>query len=387
MSAAMSSRARMLAALRCEEPDYVPCCFSAFQALRQRCGSLAEFLARQLEMGLDAVVELPSPPVRHHPDVWTEESIVEQADGPYPLLRRVYHTPAGSLEVVVSKTADWPWGDHVPLFDDYVMARARKPLVTPEDSLDAVRYLLGPAGEKDVAWLRDEYSSRKRLAAERDLLTMACYGMMGDVACWLAGIEPLTLAAADAPGFVDELLGIIEEWNRGQVALMLAEGVDLLVRRAWYEHADVWSPAQYARFLLPGLQRDVEQVHAAGARFGYLMSCNSLPLVDMIVDAGVDVLLGVDPAQDRTMDLAALKRKTARKMALWGGVCGYLTVERGTPEEIREQVRRAMAALAPGGGFILAPVTNVREDNDRVWRNIAALVEEWKRLVGGSGAG
>jgi uroporphyrinogen decarboxylase len=211
---------------------------------------------------------------------------------------------------------------------------------------------------------------------------MACYGMVGDVACWLAGIEPLTMLAADDPSFVHQFIGIIEEWNTRQMAAMLGQGVDLIVRRAWYENADVWSPARYREFLLPGLRRDVAQAHAAGAKFGYLVSCASLPLVDMMLEAGVDVLLGVDPAQDRSMDLAVLKRKAAGRMCLWGGVCGYLTVECGTPVEIRQQVREAVSALAPGGGFILSPVTNVREDTPRVWANLEALIATWREVRG-----
>jgi hypothetical protein len=65
-------------------------------------------------------------------------------------------------------------------------------------------------------------------------------------------------------------------------------------------------------------------------------------------------------------------------MCLWGGVCGYLTMERGTEEEIRHQVRQAISTLAPGGGFILAPVTNVREDDPQVWANVTALIDEWR---------
>jgi hypothetical protein len=43
-------------------------------------------------------------------------------------------------------------------------------------------------------------------------------------------------------------------------------------------------------------------------------------------------------------------------------------------------VRNAISVLAPGGGFILAPVTNVRADTERSWENVGALVQEWKRL-------
>jgi len=380
MREGLSSRARMLAALECRRADYVPCCFSAFQILRQRCADQREFVDRQLEMGLDAVVEVSQPPLRHDGRVQIVESVVEEAGEPYPILRRDYITPGGTLRAEVVRTPDWPWGDHIPLMDDYVIPRARKLPVCGEEDLEALPYVLADPTEEEAARLAEEYRAAKELAAERDLLTMACYGMVGDAACWLAGIESLTMHAVDRPEFVKRLLEIIERWNTARMALMLEQGIDLLVRRAWYEHADVWSPRLFEEFILPGLRRDAEQVHAAGAKFGYLMSCCSLPLVEMMVEAGVDVLLGVDPAQDRTMDLGALKRKARGRMCLWGGVCGYLTVECGTPEEVRQQVRDAIVTLGPGGGLILAPVTNVREDNARVWRNLEALVETWREM-------
>jgi uroporphyrinogen decarboxylase len=162
--------------------------------------------------------------------------------------------------------------------------------------------------------------------------------------------------------------------------VVLEQGIDLFVRRAWYENADVWSPSYYKEFIFPGLCRDVRRVHEAGAKFGYLMSCASMPLLEMMMDAGVDVLMGIDPAQDRTMDLGVLREETAGTMCLWGGVCGYLTVECGNPEDIREQTHRSISTLGPGGGFILSPVTNVREDNERVWRNLETLIDTWRSL-------
>ena len=80
------------------------------------------------------------------------------------------------------------------------------------------------------------------------------------------------------------------------------------------------------------------------------------------------------------MDLQALKRRAAGVMCLWGGVCGYLTVERGTEEDIANEVRQAISVLAPGGGLILAPVTNVRADTQRAWANVRAMIREWHFL-------
>ena len=380
MTGSMSSRERMLAALECQETDYVPCSFSAFQALRQRCRDEDEFLDRQLDMGLDPTVKIATAHPRHHPDVVIREWREDTPGAPYPILHKEYETPAGTLRTAINKSEDWPWGDHVPFLDDFLIPRSRKFLVTPSGSLDALSYLFAPLMEEEIAAFRRAARQRKSLASKRDLLTLGCYGMIGDVASWLVGIQELILLSVDDPQFVHRLLALIETWHRQAMEVMLEEGVDLFVRRAWYEHADFWSPSKFREFILPGLRRDAETVHQAGAKFGYLMSCASMPLLDMLMDAGVDVLIGIDPAQDRTMDLPLLKQKTAGKMCLWGGVCGYLTVECGTPEEIREQVRQAISILAPGGGFMLSPVTNVRGDTDRVWQNVRALIDTWHAL-------
>jgi hypothetical protein len=383
MGRALSSRERMLAAIECREPDHVPCCFSAFSILSARCAGRREFVEKQLEMGLDAVVTVHTPGPRMDPGVQVREWRDDSGPGPYPMLHKEYDTPAGTLHTSVRMTEDWPHGEHIPLFDDFSIARATRHLVTAGDNLDALRYVLGPPAEQAPARLRDDCAAAKALAAEHGLMTVVNYGMVGDVACWLAGMEPFIMMIADAPEFVHRFIGVIEEWNDRVTGAVLAEGVDLFIRRAWYENADTWSPRAYREFILPGLRRDVKRAHAAGAKYGYLMSCASMPLMDMIVDAGVDVLLGVDPAQDRTMDLAELKRKASGRMGLWGGVCGYLTVECGTPDEIRKQVRDAISTLGPDG-FILAPVTNVREDNDRVWVNLNTLIATWMEERGGA---
>ena len=60
----MSSRQRMLAALERREPDHTPCSFMLYNGLKSTCQDYAEFIQRQVEMGLDTFVRLPPrPPV------------------------------------------------------------------------------------------------------------------------------------------------------------------------------------------------------------------------------------------------------------------------------------------------------------------------------------
>ena len=391
----MTSRERMMAALSCEEPDYVPCSFMIFAVLRDRCRDQFEFVERQVEMGLDACVGLPvrparrgrhlseqgdlhGLPVRFSPEVEMREWREDPVDGDYPVLNREYATPAGRLHTAVNRTEDWVQGDRVPLFDDFVIPRARRRVITGPEDLPALRYLLTPPSDGDIAAFREAAGPAKALAAKHDLLTVGEWGVLYDAACWLCGMEEVALKVYDDPGFVEELFAIIGEWNRRRMEVVLDAGVDLFIRRAWYETTDFWSPALYERFILPALKRDVQTAHEAGAKLAIITTSAYTPLLDLYLESGIDVLIGLDPVQDVRADFELTKRKLGGKVCLWGGVNGFVTIERGTPEEVREDTRYAMEILSPGGGFILSPVDNVVDTSEQTWRNVEVFIETWK---------
>jgi uroporphyrinogen decarboxylase len=395
MASKLSSRERMLAALSGQVPDYVPCSFMLFAALKKHCADQFEFVEKQLELGLDAFVDLPmrSPrqdrtrsehqdlyglPVHFDPRVEVRNWCEEPADAPYPVIHREYVTPAGTLSTAVNQTDDWPHGTRVPLFDDYVVPRARKHLVTGPEDLPALRYLLTPPTDEDAATFREEAQVAKSFADERNLLAVGEWGVLFDAACWLCGIQDLMLMAVMNPSFVRDLLGIIHEWNRQRMALVLDGGVDLLIRRAWYETVDFLSPVTYRQLILPLLKEDVKQAHQAGAKLGLITTSAYKPLMDMYLEAGIDALIGLDPVQDSRADFPLARRKLGGRVCLWGGVNGFVTVETGSAEQVREAVRAAVRQLGPGGGFILSPVDNVTTDAEHVWDNVAAFIDEWR---------
>lgn len=394
-----SSRERMLDAWSGRRPDQVPCCFMIFSALSARCEDHFTFVQRQLEMGLDAVValhareaedpyisheqrDLPGLPVRFHPSVRSHVEVQEGLGGSR-VLRREYETPAGTLATTIQVSRDWPHGDHIPFLDDWILPRSTKHLVTGSADLAPLAYLLRPPALEDVRRLRSWARRAHDFADKHELAVTGGWGAVGDAAGWLCGLEPLIYLAHDDPGFVEELVSLLARWNACRMKAMLEAGVDLFVRRGWYEGTDFWSPRLYERFLLPSLKAEAALAHEAGALFGYIMTTGSLGLLDMMMDAGVDVLVGVDPVQGRDTELTTLKTRAAGRLALWGGVNGFLTVERGSEEEVREAVRRALATLGPEG-FVLSPVDNVTADNEVTRRNVAALIDEWQAICGHS---
>ncbi len=105
----------MLRALRCQEPDHLPCSFMLFGALKSRCRTYAEFIDEQVAMGLDAVVELPPRPpvvvndwhnlhglpVSYDPRVVVREQKVRLPDEERPVL--VNHHLETTLRIPVSR--------------------------------------------------------------------------------------------------------------------------------------------------------------------------------------------------------------------------------------------------------------------------------------------
>jgi hypothetical protein len=387
----MTSRQRMLGAINHLEVDHIPCSFMLFNGLKSTCADYLEFVQKQIELGLDAYVQVPPRPpivindsynlhglpVNYHPSVLVEEWKEYIDEERYPVLFKEYHTPAGTLRAEVFQDDEWRWGDHVPFLDDYLETRSKKYLINGPDDLAALRYLLTLPTETDVDEFVEQSQPILDYAHEQELLVAGGWGVGADLIGWIYGLQNMIFASFDDVDFLHELLDIIANWNRARMEVVLSADIDLYIKRAWYENCDFWSPKTYEKYLSPILEADVELAHDHGAKFGYLITSNCMPLLDYFAEAGVDVLIGVDPHH---WDLGATKQKLGGKVCLWGGVNGNITVEYGTPEQVRMEVGKAMGLLSSQGGFILSPVDNVRDYSPRSQENVQALIEEWEQL-------
>jgi uroporphyrinogen decarboxylase len=76
----------------------------------------------------------------------------------------------------------------------------------------------------------------------------------------------------------------------------------------------------------------------------------------------------------RDMEPEQLKREFGKDVTFWGGGCDTRSVlNRGTPGEVKDHVRRNVETLAPGGGFVFNTVHNILPDVPP--ENIAAMIE------------
>jgi hypothetical protein len=380
----------MLRALNREAADYVPCCCMSFTALRQRVHEdLYALVEAEQDLGLDSMLFLPAAsraqrpehpdlrglPVRFGPGVetraWHEE------DGGMPILHREFRTPDGVLTTSLHVTDDWIYGDQIPFVTDYRVPRGLKQLVTGPEDLPALAHLLAPPTAEDVAAFHQEAAGARSFARERGVLLVGGWGVGADMLNWLCGMQDLMALTQTSPDFVADLFEMVHVWNKRRMELVLSAGVDLYVRRAWYEGCDFISRKFFRDVVLPRLKTEVDLAHEKGAKFGYICTSGLVPMLDFYLEAGIDVLIGIDPIQGTHSDMQKIKAKTGGRMCLWGGVSGAVTVEMGTGEEVRSAVRTALHTLGPQG-FILSPIDNLTIDAPKTWSNLDVFLHEWR---------
>jgi uroporphyrinogen decarboxylase len=92
----------------------------------------------------------------------------------------------------------------------------------------------------------------------------------------------------------------------------------------------------------------------------------------------VDILNPVQVSA-KDMDTHALKQEFGDRLVFWGAIDTQHVLPHGAPDDVRAEVARRITDLAPGGGYVLAPVHNVQADVPPL--NVVAMYQH-ARLIG-----
>lgn len=96
-------------------------------------------------------------------------------------------------------------------------------------------------------------------------------------------------------------------------------------------------------------------------------------LLDDFVEIGVDVLNPVQTSAGRMSNLAELKKRYGEALCFCGGIDTQRILPFGTPQQVRQEVRRVIEMLGPGGGYMVSAVHTIMDDVPP--ENILAMVD------------
>jgi len=166
-------------------------------------------------------------------------------------------------------------------------------------------------------------------------------------------------------------LAVLERVCRavGDVADILRFGDDLGTNSGPF-----MSPATYRRLFKPRHAMLCDYVHRHSGMRTFLHSCGSIrALLPDLIEAGYDI---VNPVQTdcRGMDAEGLKADFGGDICFWGGGCDTRHVlPAGTPQEVKDHVKRRLDVFMPGGGFVFNTVHNILPEAPP--QNVVAMYE------------
>ena len=133
-------------------------------------------------------------------------------------------------------------------------------------------------------------------------------------------------------------------------------------------------PATYRKLFKPRHTILCDYVKTHSQMHTFLHTCGSIyKLIPDLIDAGFEV---INPVQTNAKDMEPerLKREFGKDITFWGGGADTrFVLNRATPTEVKEHVKRRLEIFAPGGGFVFNTVHNILSDVPP--ENVVAMFE------------
>jgi len=364
----MNSRQRLLLALAHQEPDWVPLDLGstqvtgihllAYEKLREALG-----LPPSSGSLCDAIQQLALP----------EADIISRLGVD---VRGLYPLNSHNMIGMEQESGDYwvyddEWGitHHRPMPDGLYYSLVHAPMDMPGLSIQQIRSYVWPdmSNPARITGLRD-LAEQYRTIGYAVVLKDPFAGIF-EMAQRLVGFERLLVMMVDekrlAAALFDKLCSLkLAFW---EMALpRLADVVDVVSQTDDYgsQSAMLISPSMYRFQIRPFWKAVFTRIKELAPHvYIFFHSCGSIrPLLPDFIEIGVEIL---NPVHIRAagMEPVALKRDFGKALSFWGGgVDTQGVLPYGSPNDVLDEVRRNIDALAPGGGFVFNQVHNIQAD-------------------------
>jgi uroporphyrinogen decarboxylase len=313
MATCMSPRERVLAALRCEEPDRVPYC----------------------EIGIDRVV---SNPLLGLP---TPDALRDGNVEPEPFGAEEHKQIAAALKLDNICYELWP-----PVYAEKLKGQ--------DGRLYYARGMIKSDADLAMVQLPDPYTDNLYTEAERFARNKGEYAAcfvtrIGVFSAMLSmGIDGFCLSMYQDRNLAERLMDMYCDFTAVVAERVGRLGFDVFISTDDFAFnvAPFLSPAMFREVVIPRLRRVAQKINLP-----WIMHTdgNVLPYIDDLIELGI---AGLHPIEKGAMDIRAVKRDYGAQICLLGNV-DLNILGMGTPEDVEREVRELIRDIGPGGGYIV----------------------------------
>lgn len=364
----MNSRERLLITLNHQEPDRIPLDLGstqvtgihvvAYRNLREALG-----LPPIEPMICDMVQQLALP----------DDDVIERLGidvrGLFPLNSHNWNVVGEDIGEYWAYHDEWGITHHRPKPDGLYYSVVASPLTSPTIRLEDVRAYPWPntGDPRRIAGLRDQ--ARTYRAQGRAVMIKGVLAGIFEMSQRVRGMENIMMDLVSDPdlagAFLDKMVELkLAFW---EMALpQMGEFVDVISEADDYgtQESQLVSPRMFREIFKPRLATLFKRIKqlAPNTKLFFHSDGNLRPIIPDLIEIGVDILNPIHTTA-KGMEPVALKRDFGKDLVFWGGgVETQSVLPFGTPQEVKNNVRRNIDALAPGGGYVFNTVHNIQAD-------------------------
>lgn len=195
----------------------------------------------------------------------------------------------------------------------------------------------------------------------------------------MQGMDTFLMNLSLRPEFAEALLWKIEGLCKtlmGHFLDQLGDDVDIIKvgDDLGTQESLLMSPKMYRRILKPIHADYLAFIRSeTNAKIFFHTDGDVFPLIDDLIEIGVDILNPIQTSAGKMADIAELKRRWGDRLTFCGGIDTHHILPTGTPEEVRREVRRVIEILGEGGGYMVGSVHTIMDDVPP--ENILAMVD------------
>jgi hypothetical protein len=244
----------------------------------------------------------------------------------------------------------------MPRLDEEAIETLREPFQPDESELELARHVAQTLGDSHFIVGRTSIELRDAAPfigrGPTDGTFPEAYGGL------MMDMTDFSLRLFEDRSFLKQLLEAATDRAIEVSHALIRAGANAIVMDTDYCHqAGPWiSPRDFHEIVFPLLKKQVEAIHGDGAFAIKHTDGNTWPILDLLLQAGIDGLHGIQPSAG--MDLGALRQKCGPRLVLLGAIEGSNLID-GQPDEIRNLVRSQIAS-GRDGPFVLTSSNSIQ---------------------------
>jgi len=246
-----------------------------------------------------------------------------------------------------------------------------KPLITdPEKEIDILLSTLSDPTSKELS--KTFIRWKEEVVGQRAAL---CHRIEVPLSWWLyqrSKLDRGILDFFDRTSLIERAFEVYEEWALKMVRVICEkEQPDILMFGGSVTSMSVVSPRLYAKYAHPFLCQATKIADEYGISTAVHMCGKSRAALDMLVDAGIDIVEPLEAPPSGDVYLKEVREKYGEKLCLKGNVNTSETLVRGTSEKVFQEAKQCIQD-AGKYGFILSSGDQVSSNTPK--ENFQALI-------------